>query len=219
MDTPLEWFFGEVLRKASGLNLINSPAWASALIAVATVAGLWFYLGRLLPRSRFLLLGTAFMTLILAAAPNLATAESWASCRSISALWAICCILSFLALQGWLSKVVPPSISERVWHAVLVCLLVGSAVLASTNLATYFVIPQEIEAAYVEYRLLAQPVDSTTRVAVVPGHWSISRAPGVYYDEFGVSSGSTTWGFSLDCESGAPKISPGLGGSGSHCGR
>ena len=190
----MQWFFEEVLRRAAGLHLINSPAWASALIAAATVAGLWFYLGRLLPRSRFLLLGTAFITLILAAAPNLATAESWASCRSLSALWAICCILSFLALQGWLSKVVPPSISERVWHAVLVCLLVGSALLASTNLATYFVIPQEIEAAYVEYRLLAQPIDSTTSVAVVPGHWSISRAPGVYYDEFGVSSGSTTWG-------------------------
>ena len=190
----MQWFFGEVLRRATGLNLINSPAWASALIAVATVAGLWFYLGRLLPRSRFLLLGTAFITLILAAVPNLATAENWASCRSISALWAICCILSFLALQGWLATVIPPSISERVLHAVLVCWLVGSAVLASMNLATYFVIPQEIEAAYVEYRLLAQPIDSTTPVAVVPGHWSISRAPEIYYDEFGSSSTSTTWG-------------------------
>jgi hypothetical protein len=80
------------------------------------------------------------------------------------------------------------------------------------NLATYFVIPQEIEAAYVEYRLLAQPIDSTTPVAVVPGHWSISRAPGGYYDEFGLSSSSAAWGSRSIVRVALRKVRPGWEG-------
>lgn len=193
----LVWFFTDALPLSLRLQAVGygvSPLLLVFLAGAGVLLCRWYQLS---PRLFPLRLLTAFGVLLLAYLPNLLSAESWASNRSLVAVSAWVWLLAMGgAAPGFRWMVDRLGIAEGRWQMPAFAVLVATmAVFGHQQVLRGFVLPQTIEWAQLVGFVERMPLDEfpERRLVVRKSHWSMPpRMP--VRDEFFMPSGVSDWG-------------------------
>jgi hypothetical protein len=186
----LVWFLGEPLVNAGSLFQIT-PSYATvALVGSVIVIGSAAFLWR---RGVFgtLCLLWGLMLLPLAYLPNLLTAESWASYRSIGPLSAMILVLVAwaalgIARLGFRSPRVPAT-------ALIVGLAFWSCVAARTTVLNHIVSEQIAERDLFRAQLLKAAGQDVAAVHIIQARYEFWPTRTYRYEDFGVLSSCADW--------------------------
>ncbi|MFN0029667.1 MAG: hypothetical protein ACKV2O_21140 [Acidimicrobiales bacterium] len=203
----LQWFWEVALRRAFQPFSLSSSTSVPLLIAAVLLAALGIGLHQKGPLTdRFGALVAAAGCFVLAYAPNLATAESWASSRSLVVLMPMA-VLAFgvggwgltTSAVGWLNRLHPSRrsggavSSARLWTAALSLMAVVAMVRAQSNVTRYVMVSNAVELAAFEEAVRAAAALQPDEIVLVPSEWGDTIAPGVSFDEFGYPATAATW--------------------------
>ncbi|MFC5480068.1 glucosyltransferase domain-containing protein [Massilia suwonensis] len=199
LNDPLgkaEWFLREPLWNA--LSLFTVPADnAVALACVALVcAGLLILCIRKGTRAGCFVLALSILCLLGAYLPNLATAENWASYRSIGALAAsVVAVVSIVIIEPVTRYVARNGAENRRRSAHQAGMLAGLVVIvclamhAQKTVSHALVLPNVAEidnvSQYLQQHANTRQISS---IFVRPSAWTDSAAAPMAYDEFGLQS-------------------------------
>lgn len=191
------WFFTEPLTNALSLHFVPKCTLAQTLVVVIATSGLLILR---ISRGTPIALGAfiiASLSVIASYAPNLATAENWASYRSIGALATTILVLLILSSRQILlyiyEKYKPhPAfhISKKPLHVLATLMLFLLAILTQTSINKGFILPNVTETNNLASFLRSVPStpDKEYSFAVKTSSWRDSDAKVLLYDEFGMHS-------------------------------
>ncbi|MFZ1545572.1 MAG: ankyrin repeat domain-containing protein, partial [Candidatus Nitrotoga sp.] len=193
----LSWFISEPI--ANALSMFSVPAKAFPLFAVflTVLLGTFLLIRRRGSKTVLIIFIYGVFCTLGSYAPNLATAENWASYRSIGALGALIVALLVLMVSEisnfFKRKYATNSLLGRLnkyhWIAPAVLLIILTT-RAQSNVLNGFVLPN-----VTELNNLASTLDDAKgrgsgkfTVIIKPSSWSDSAAKPMAYDEFGMPS-------------------------------
>ena len=134
----------------------------------------------------------------LAYLPNLATAENWASSRSLVVLMPLAVVAVGIGARGWLVAlgrvgVLPSWSAELIWSSLLCVAAIGAALRAQSNVLRYLVVSNAAELAAYEDAVRDVAATDPSEILLVPSRFEDTIAPGVSFDEFGFPATAATW--------------------------
>jgi len=177
------WYWSTMLPRA--VDVFSFTGRTVVVVAVLTVVALGVFVavkGSWSQRAFIALLSLALV--VVAAAPSLATGETWASYRSMVALMPYLLVLTALALRALSRAVLGPRGSMPALAVLGALFAVALGVRASDTVANEVARPQRRELGVVRSVLAAVPAGAT--IYVVPASWRDTLAHTVSYDEFGL---------------------------------
>lgn len=193
----LTWFFSEPLANAISLYAVpRSSAVGWLVFAVFLIAFLLLGRFRGLKFTAKLALMVAF-SLLFSYVPNLATAENWASYRSIGALAASLYVSLLLVVRFPVKYFIENRASKKYISSVFVvplclvfCVFAIFSSLAQSSVNKGFVLPNVIELNNLASFLKEQNFASLNEqsILVKTSSWRDSSAAVLLYDEFGMHS-------------------------------
>lgn len=190
-DIPgkLRWFVTTPLTDSLNLAFVL-PNRTRALAVATFIAGGLFLSGRDDWKSRAARLGLAAVLLPLSYLPSLVVAMNGPAYRTQIALTTLILFYAAIALVAWLKWARLRNFAPIVATAAVV----GSAVMAATNVATEFARPQTLEYQRVAAELARnQRILAAHELCIVPSTSRDTLAPFVRYDEFGKPSTNDAW--------------------------
>ncbi|MEZ5063434.1 MAG: hypothetical protein R3B81_01815 [bacterium] len=190
-DVPgkLEWFLREPFAHSLQFHALRGPE------ALPIAAAVVLLLGTLLRPSggwRPRLVGLAATGAIvgLSYLPNLLTAESWASYRTMIVLAPVLALLTLSAARSLMRWNV---VSRGIWTVLLVAAAGWGGVTARRTVLDTIVLPQIRELALAREAIAERLPELSGRVAVRPARWEDGSAPWLLYDEFGITTLGVPW--------------------------
>ncbi|RAO77900.1 glucosyltransferase domain-containing protein [Dyella jiangningensis] len=186
-----KWFFEEPLPNALSFFWVPVSKWGVWAVAAVMVLGYVGYARKHGMRQGGYVLIVSLGVVLVSYLPNLATAENWASYRSIGvlacALFTIAVLLAFVPLAGRLGmgdENRPLNARVALLAAVLLCL----SVTAAGRVSRSFVQPNLMEINNLASLFKGRTDQPISRILIRPSSWMDSAANPVLYDEFGMQS-------------------------------
>lgn len=193
----LIWFFTEPLANALALYSVRGSSSLNLSIGVMLSLGALFLIKRLGLKAAGLMFIYSVLCVLGSYAPNLATAENWASYRSLGALAAAVVVLLVFLLaeptiyirEKYVAGAPLQFASKYLWLVLVACLAVFT-VQAQSNVLNAFVLPNVTELNNLASNLSGQKWhrSEVTKIIVRPSSWTDSSARPIAYDEFGMPS-------------------------------
>jgi hypothetical protein len=192
LDIPRKthWFFTEALPNALNLAHVGGSGSIATGMALFILVGFLLYVSGS-AMTRFGKLGIALLLVPLSYLPNLLVSEDWASHRSLVGLTTLVALYLGFAVCGYAR--LRKAGGEKMAAAVISCLALGCAFLASRNISLEFAVPQMLEYQVLRSELNAGGLERALKIYFVQPCWCDSVAPLVRYDEFGLPSSAQPW--------------------------
>lgn len=196
----LDWFWNAALRRAFHPFSLSGDGsgWLAVILAVVTMVGIGLF-RRGNPIDRVAAVAACAGCFPLAYLPNLGTAESWASARSLAVLMPMAVVaggIALFGLAGALERLLQPqggTAVSRVGAAFVAAMTIPVLLRAQSNVMRYLVVPNAIELAAFEDAVREATTGEPAEVVLVPAEWTDTIAPGVSFDEFGYPATAATW--------------------------
>jgi hypothetical protein len=202
VQEKVSWFFYEPL--ANAFSLFSVPPHASLrFVVIATILfGALFFIKRHGFNTAVLIIIYGVFCLLGSYTPNLATAENWASYRSIGALSASVVVLLVLMVSEIITSIQTRYSANQLfvsstwyhWLALTIVVMILT-IQAQNRVINGFVLPNVTELNNVASALRDGKNQDSDKIAVVirPSSWNDSAARPLIYDEFGMPSSTTVY--------------------------
>jgi hypothetical protein len=193
----LSWFFSEPIANALSLYAVPANHTLQFLVILTVLLGAIFFIKKRGSSTALLIFIYAVLCVLGSYAPNLATAENWASYRSIGALAASVVVLLVLMTSELIDYIKIKYFTNAIiskdnkyhWFvpAILVIILTARA---QSNVLNSFVLPNVTELNNLASALHDGKSQKSEDIAVLirPSSWTDSAARPMAYDEFGMPS-------------------------------
>lgn len=193
----LVWFFSEPIENALSLYIVPANINSQFVVVLTVFFGTLFLIKKCGLKTISIIFIYVILCVLGSYAPNLATAENWASYRSIGALGASVVVMLVLLVSGpidsiqkrYSTKVLIGSSIKYFWFvmAIFLIILTGQA---QSNVQNGFVLPNVTELNNLASIFNDVKIQHTEKVRVIikPSSWADSAARPMAYDEFGIPS-------------------------------
>jgi len=193
----LIWFFSEPIKNALSLYIVPFSITMQFVSVITALIGFLFLIKKYGIKAISIIFITVILCVFGSYAPNLATAENWASYRSIGGLGATIVVTLVLLVSQpiyYIQKRYSTStfidLSSKYFWFVLAIILIILVARVQSNVQNSFVLPNVTELNNLASYLKDVNPQSIEKVTVIirPSSWSDSAARPMAYDEFGMPS-------------------------------
>ena len=193
----LYWFFSEPFANALSLYSIPANTSVEFMTILTILVGASFFITKYSLKTVSLVFFYGVLCILGSYAPNLATAENWASYRSIGALGASIVVMLVILISEPISYIQKKYnmntylgvLNKHLW-LVPAILLIIFATRVQSNVVNGFVLPNVTELNNLASFLNDGKNEKSEKVTVIvkPSSWTDSAAKPMAYDEFGMPS-------------------------------
>ena len=186
--SPAHWFLPAGVPFVDRLHrAVNIAVAGSMFLFVLVGLGLYFQ-GSF--KERLWKLGTAVSLLPLSYVPQLVAVHRSAVYRGLLSLASLLVVYMFLAFRGYAQR--RPRLSPIGMNVGIGSIALACALLATSNVRTYFVTPQVRDLEALRTQLASENLANARSIYLIRPNWRDTLAPLVRYDEFGARS-SASW--------------------------
>ena len=193
----LGWFFSEPMVNALSLYIVPANITLQLVVVLTIFFGVLFLIKKCGFKTVSIILIYVILGVLGSYAPNLATAENWASYRSIGALGASVVVMLVLLVSGpidyiqkrYATRILIGTSIKYFWFVMAIFLIILSGQVQS-NVQNGFVLPNVTELNNLASLFNDVKIQHTEKVKVIikPSSWADSAARPMAYDEFGMPS-------------------------------
>ena len=186
--SPAHWFLPAGVPFVDRLHrAVNIAVAGSMFLFVLVGLGLYFQ-GSF--KERLWKLGTAVSLLPLSYVPQLVAVHRSAVYRGLLSLASLLLVYMFFAFRGYAQR--RPRLSPIGMNVGIGSIALACALLATSNVRTYFVTPQVRELEALRTQLASENLANARSIYLIRPNWRDTLAPLVRYHEFG-SRSSASW--------------------------
>jgi hypothetical protein len=198
----LIWFLSEPVANALSLYMVPASVTLQFSVALLMIIGVLFLIKKFSFKNVSVIITYVMLCLFGSYAPNLATAENWASYRSIGALSAsVIVMLVILASESifYIQKIYSTGeligLSSKYFGFVLAVLLIPLTIQVQSNVQNSFVLPNVTELNNLASIIKEVKIQNSDNINVIikSSSWTDSAARPMAYDEFGMPSSITDY--------------------------
>lgn len=198
----LSWFFSEPIANSLSVYIIPANVILQLTVILIVLLGAFLFIKRRGSNNLLPIFIYGFFCILGSYTPNLATAENWASYRSIGALSAsVVVLLIFMAAElfSYIQRICTTNIplgkiNKYNWLLATILLIILTTQ-AQSNVLNGFVLPNVTELNNLASALNDKKSQGSEKVTVIikSSNWSDSAARPMAYDEFGMPSSHTDY--------------------------